>query len=191
VIQLAHDSTAGGHPGRSKTYGIIARAYWWPSMHTTINKFIRNCYVCRRSKPFRERYQRWLRPLFTPERRWANILMDYVGPLQPNTFMGVTYLYILVFVNRFTKMRHIVPTTSLEPKKTANTFYQNVWKLHGLPNNITTDRGTQFTSIFWKTLCARLRIGSNLSISFYPETDGQTERANAIMEHYLRAYVNY
>jgi transposase InsO family protein len=79
----------------------------------------------------------------------------------------------------------------LEPEEAANAFYQNVWKLHGLPDDLTSDRGTQFTSEFWQLICKRLRVKPNLSTAYHPETDGQTERVNAIMEHYLRAYVNY
>ena len=64
-------------------------------------------------------------------------------------------------------------------------------KLHGLPESIVSDRGGQFISEFWKALCERLGIKSALSTSFHPETDGQTERFNAVMESYLRGYVNY
>ena len=191
LIQQAHDSVAGGHPGRSKCYELMNRSYWWPSMHQTVKRFIRNCHTCRRSKPSRQRYQGWLRPLSPPERRWRDVSMDYVGPLPPSTFMGITYRYILVFIDRLSKMRHFVPTTSMEVEEAANSFYQNVWKLHGLPDALISDRGTQFTSDFWDIMCKRLRIDARLSTSFHPETDGQTERANATMEHYLRAYVNY
>src|SRR5207302_1046681 len=73
----------------------------------------------------------------------------------------------------------------------AQLYLEHVWKHHGLPKTITTDRGTQFTAEFWKTICDRLQISRKLSTAFHPETDGQTERVNAIMEQYLRAYVNY
>ena len=191
LIQHAHDSVAGGHPGRSKCYELMSRSYWWPNMHQTVKRFIRNCHTCKRSKPSRQRYQGWLRPLSPPERRWRDVSIDYVGPLPPSTFMGVTYRYVLVFIDRLSKMRHFVPTTSMEAEEAANSFYQNVWKLHGLPDVLTSDRGTLFTSDFWELMCKRLKIDARLSTSLHPETDGQTERANVTMEHYLRAYVNY
>lgn len=68
--------------------------------------------------------------------------MDYVGPLPPCTFMGITYRYILVFVDRLTKMRHLVPTTSMEVDEACDVFYQNVWKHHGLPDIVVSDRGS-------------------------------------------------
>ncbi len=191
LIQLAHDSVPGGHPGRTKCYELVNRAYWWPNVYATVQRFVRNCYTCRRSKPSRQRTQGWLRPLPPPQRRWRDVSMDYVGPFPPSTFMGITYRYILVFVDRLTKMRHLVPTTSMEAEEAATLFYQNVWKLHGLPDILVSDRGSQFTSDFWEALCKRLKIDTRMSTGYHPQTDGQTERFNAVMEHYLRAYVNY
>jgi transposase InsO family protein len=73
----------------------------------------------------------------------------------------------------------------------AELFLTNIFRLHGLPETVVSDRGPQFASRFWKHLCHALKIEPRLSTAFHPETDGQTERVNAIMEQYLRAYVNY
>ncbi len=191
IIQLAHDSVPGGHPGRTNCYELVSRAYWWPNLYQYIQRFVRNCHVCTRAKPSRQKQQGWLRPLPIPERRWRDVSMDYVGPLPPSTFMGITYRYILVFVDRLTKMRHLVPTTTMEVEEAANAFYANVWKLHGIPEVFVSDRGTQFTSDVWDLLCKNLKIDAKLSTAYHPQTDGQTERANGVMEHYLRAFVNY
>ncbi len=66
-----------------------------------------------------------------------------------------------------------------------------MWIHRGLPDTIISDRGTQFTSAFWDELCKQLKIDARLSTAFHPETDGQTENANAVMEQVLRAYTNY
>ena len=73
----------------------------------------------------------------------------------------------------------------------AELFLTNIWRLHGLPDRIVSDRGPQFASSFWKSLCSKLGIQLQLSTAFYLETDGQTEQMNAIMEQYLRSYINY
>ena len=135
--------------------------------------------------------QGWLRPMPVPQRRWRHVTTDYVGPLPPSTYMGITYRYILVFVDRLTKMRHLVPTVTMETAEAAEAFYAHVWKHQGLPESFTSDRGTQFTSDVWKHLCQILKIDAKFSTAYHPETDGQTERINAIMEHYLRAFCNY
>ena len=76
-------------------------------------------------------------------------------------------------------------------ENTASFLLQNVWKLHGLPSTIVSDRGTQFTSEMWRHLCRMLEINCKLSTAFHPETDGQTEIVNSEMERYIRTYVNY
>ncbi len=67
----------------------------------------------------------------------------------------------------------------------------NVYRLHGLPSSIVSDRGSQFIFIMWKSLCKRLRITASLFTAYHPETDGQTERANQDVERGLRTYCNY
>jgi len=81
--------------------------------------------------------------------------------------------------------------TTVGARDLADLFLQNVFRLHGLPLTITSDRGPQFASAFWHWLCARLGIEPRLSTAFHPQTDGQTERINSVMEQYLRCYVNY
>jgi hypothetical protein len=73
----------------------------------------------------------------------------------------------------------------------ADLFITHVFRLHGLPDSIVSDRGPQFAAAFWKRLCDRLGIDRRLSTAFHPETDGQTERMNSVMEQYLRAHVSY
>ena len=72
--------------------------------------------------------------------------MNYVGPLLTSTFMGVTYHYVLIFVDRLTKMRHLVLTAIMKVEEATQAFYTYVWKLHGLPESFIPDRSTQFTS---------------------------------------------
>jgi hypothetical protein len=89
-------------------------------------------------------------------------------------------------------MRHLIPCKgTCNAEDTARLYLRHVWKLHGLPRTIVSDRGPQFTALFWKHLTRLLRITSLLSTAYHPETDGQTERANAVAEQYLRAYVSY
>jgi hypothetical protein len=70
-------------------------------------------------------------------------------------------------------------------------FIAHIFRLHGSPLTIISDRGPQFSALFWKNLCCRLGIEPRLSMAFHPQTDGQTKRMNTIMEQYLHAHVNY
>jgi len=99
---------------------------------------------------------------------------------------------ILVIVDRLTKMSHFIPTKNeIDAPTTARLFLENIYRLHGLPNDIVSDRGSIFTSKFWKALMNLLTIKTNMSTAFHPQTDGQTERVNQALEQYLRLYCDY
>ena len=78
-----------------------------------------------------------------------------------------------------------------DPKDVANVFLREVWKLHGLPTEIISDMDAKFSGEFWESLCKLLRIKRKMSTAYHPQTDGQTERTNQVLEGYLRHFVNY
>jgi hypothetical protein len=99
---------------------------------------------------------------------------------------------ILVIVCRLTKMGLFIPTyRDIDAEDVAMLFLQHVFSKHGTPSDIVSDRGKHFISRFWRSLCNLLDIKANLSTAYHPETDGQTERLNQILEQYLRIYINY
>jgi len=100
---------------------------------------------------------------------------------------------LLVVVDRLSKMSHFIPTTALgcDAKDTARLIRDNVFRLHGTPEESISDRGTVFVSEFFRELAKLLDVRLRPSTAFHPQTDGQTERINAILEQYLRGYCNY
>uniref|UniRef100_A0A803TGX1 Gypsy retrotransposon integrase-like protein 1 n=1 Tax=Anolis carolinensis TaxID=28377 RepID=A0A803TGX1_ANOCA len=177
-----------GHFGLFKTMHLILRDFWWPKIRKDVEKYVNTCPVCQRSKIRREKPSGLLHPLPTPSRPWEIISADFITDLPPSC--GFTT--ILVVVDLFTKLAHFIPCEGLPTaKETADLFLQHVFRLHGLPKSLVTDRGSQFTSRFWKALQKLLGIDSRLSSAHHPQTDGQTERTNATLEQYLRCYVNY
>ena len=89
-------------------------------------------------------------------------------------------------------MPHFIPCRDMcTAEQLADLYARNIFHLHGLPKTVVSDRGTQFIARFWKGLCKILKIEALLSTPYHSETDGQTERMNAILEQYLRAYINY
>ena len=114
--------------------------------------------------------------------------MDFITDLPESE----TNNAILVVIDRLTKMSHFIPCRKdMNTKKFKMLFINNIYRLHGLLADITTDRDTLFTSELWKETTKQLQIERKMSTAFHPQTDGQTERTNAILEQYLRAYVNY
>ena len=89
-------------------------------------------------------------------------------------------------------MSHFVATTEkITVERLARMFRDNVWKLHGLPESMISDRGLQFVAGLTRELNKMLGIETKLSTAYHLETDGQTERTNQELEQYLRMYVNH
>ena len=102
------------------------------------------------------------------------------------------YDTILVVVDKFTKMGHFIPTTErTSAEGLAQLFRDNIWKLHGLPDSIISDRGPQFAVGVMKELNRILGIETKLSTAFHPQTDDQTERMNQELEQYLRMLIDH
>ena len=105
---------------------------------------------------------------------------------------GKSYDSILVIVDKFTKMVYYKPVKiTIDVPGLAEVIINVVVRYHGLPDSIIIDRGSLFPLKFWSLLCNFLDIKRRLSTAFYPQTDGQTERQNSIMEAYLRIFVNW
>ncbi|KAK0637673.1 Transposon Tf2-12 polyprotein [Lasiodiplodia hormozganensis] len=188
LLQEAHDKPATGHPGERRTIDLLRERYCWTGMRTQIKQYVRNCHSCKRAKASRNKYHGLLRPIPLPYRPWTDLTCDFVVRLPPCE----GYDAVLVVVDRFSKMRHFIPCeTGTSAAQLARLFKDHIWKLHGLPESIISDRGAQFVSKFWKELCKLLRIDVKLSTAYHPETDGQSENSNQSMETYLRQFTNY
>ena len=188
ILKTCHDHPAAGHPGQAATYELVSRDYWWPKMRQTIAQYVRNCDTCTRIKPVRHAPYGLLKPLQVPFRKWSSVSLDLVTGLP----MSNGFDALLVVVDRLSKMAHYIPTTTdVNSKQVAKLFFDNVFRLHGIPDSIVSDRGTQFVSELIRALTDLVGIQQKVSTAFHPQTDGQTERINAIAEQYLRAYCNY
>jgi len=127
-------------------------------------------------------------PNSIPERPWTYISADFITKL----LLAQGYDSILVVVDRLTKMVHFIPTMEKTlVEGLARLFRDNIWKLHGLPESIISDRRPQFAAGLMKKLNKMLGIKSKLSMAFHPQTNGQTERVNQKLEQYLRMFINH
>src|SRR2546429_6475915 len=123
-----------------------------------------------------------------PYAPWTSIFMDFITELPESA--GFTQIWVVV--DRFTKMAHFIPLAGdTTAEGLARKFLWNIWKLHGLPKSIISDRDAKFTAHFWSSLTAALGIDRKLSTAGHPQTDGQTERVNQSLEQYLRNFCNY
>ena len=187
VLELHHDSISAGHFGIKKTSELISRNFWWPKLSKDVTNFVRSCEICCRNKIPRHKPYGLLSPLSTPNKPWSDIAMDFIVDLPKSRDLTC----IMVVVDRLTKMAHFIPFRCLPTAAiAADAFLTYIFRLHGLPESIISDRGSQFTSSFWNRLCSLYDIEHSLSTANHPQTDGQTERVNAILEQYLRCFIN-
>jgi transposase InsO family protein len=189
ILESEHDTKIAGHMGQDKTIELIRRNFWWPKMDEQIIDFVRSCTQCQKDKAARHQPYGLLNPLELPYAPWQSIAMDFITDLPLSE--GCDQLWVVI--DRFTKMAHFVPL----PKngKTASDltriFTREIWRHHGLPSDIVSDRDSRFTSEVWKEFLRLSGIRPRMSTAFHPQTDGQTERLNQTIESYLRSFVNH
>ena len=151
-------------------------------MTKDIQNYVKACYACLRNKTSNHRKYGLLQSLPVAQNPWTSISMDFISQLPDSN----GHDSILVVVDRFSKMAIFIKThTTASSVDLANLFIEFVFSKHGVPTDIVSDRGSLFVLTFWTAICDSLGIQCNLSTAFHPQTDGQTEIINQILEPYL------
>ncbi|KAL0549938.1 hypothetical protein IC582_014433 [Cucumis melo] len=162
LLTEAHSSPFSMHPGSTKMYQDLKRVYWWRNMKREVAEFVSKCLVCQQVKAPRQKPAGLLQPLNIPEWKWENVSMDFITGL-PRTLRGFTVIWVVV--DRLTKSAHFVPGKSTyTASKWAQLYMSETW-------SASTAMGTRL----------------DFSTAFHPQTDGQTERLNQVLEDMLRA----
>ena len=188
LLYEVHDAPTGGHLGQRKTLHKLQSLCYWPGMQKDVEDYVQGCVVCGAVKPSQKMPAGLLQPLPIPHRPWEVISMDFVGPLARTKQYDNAVLSV---VCKFSKQAHLIATTTeVTAVKTAKLLIDRVFKLHGLPTAIVSDRDPRFTAGVWKEVFAAWGTQLRMSSSYHPQTDGQTERMHRVMEAGLRAYAD-
>jgi transposase InsO family protein len=183
ILSTFHNSELGGHSSERATYQRVKLLFHWRGMKNDTVTFVKHCPTCQLNKSEHVPSLGLLQPLPNPDFAFTHISMDFVEGLPKLENKDIT----LVVVDRFTKYSHFISMTHpITVQQVAKAFPDNVFKLHGLPTVIVTDRDIIFTSNLWQSLFKNLGVKLHLSTSYHPQTDGQTERLNQCLENYLR-----
>ena len=188
VVRLHHDVPVAGHGGRWKMVELVMRNYWWPGVTRDVEKYVEGCDLCQRIKNRAEEPAGKLKLSEVPQKTWTHLTVDFITKLQVVAEKDA----VLVVCDQLSKITHFVATmegTSAEGL--ARLFWDNVWKLHGLPESVVLDRGPQFVAELTKELNRMLGIKTKLLTAFHPQTDGQTEQINQELEQYLRFFIKH
>jgi hypothetical protein len=185
VLNYVHSDPMAGHSGYEKTLQRAKRDFYWPGMRSDIKQFIRVCDTCQQNKYENICPTGLLQPLPIPTRIWTDISMDFIEGLP----LSQGHSVIFVIVDRLSKYAHFVSLSHpYSDAKIAQLFISHVFKLHGMPNSIVSDRDPTFTSAFWQELFKLQGTSLKLSTSYHPQTNGQTKIVNKCVENYLRCF---
>jgi len=142
--------------------------------------------TCQQNRTLNKKQTGLLQPLPIPKGPWESVSMDFMVSLAPSRGFDA----IMVVVDRFSKIAHFIPTKdSATAQETGRLFFTHVFKHHGLPKDIVSDRDPKFTNKIWRTLWKWMGLELKMNISFRPQTDGQTERVNLVIQQFLKNYV--
>ncbi|PKA50779.1 putative mitochondrial protein [Apostasia shenzhenica] len=183
IATIIHSDPAGGHSGIEGTTIKVRSIFCWRGIRKSVRKVVRECEVCQKNKVENIASPGLLQPLPIPSRLWTDITMDFIEGL-PSSYSKHS---IWVIVDRLSKFAHFI---SLSHPYTAavlaQIFIEHIYRLHGMPERIVSDRDPIFMSRFWKEMCKRQRASTNLTSAYHPQSDGQSEVVNRCLEGYLR-----
>jgi hypothetical protein len=161
---------------------MLAGHFYWPKMRCDVDRFVRLCITCHRSK-FKLKPHSLYTPLPAPTTPWEDICMYFVLGLS-RTKRGHDSIFVVV--DRFSKMVHFIAChKSDDASYVANLFFRDIVHLHGVPKTIFSDRDVKFMNYFWKTLWGKLGTKLLFNNTYHPQTDGQTEVVNRTLSMLL------
>lgn len=187
IMQALHSSPLGGHSGFPVTYARVRKLFAWSGLKSSVTEFVSSCTICLQAKPEWCRYLGLLSPLPVPSESWQVISMDFIKGLPRSE----TTNCLMVIIDKFSKFSHFVPLHHpFSAQQIAQLFLDHIYRLHGLPTHIISDRDRIFTSTFWRELFHLAQTTLSMSSAYHPWCDGQTKRVNQCLETFLRCFVH-
>eukprot|EP00794_Sanderia_malayensis_P005886 gene5886-biopygen4888 len=185
LLTKYHDNPLSAHPGFYRCYRKIQMAYYWPTMKTDIKRHIRHCQECAKYKSTKPACKTPLKSI-TTERPMQIVAMDFVGPL-PKSDRG--NLYALVMTDHFTRWPIVYPTENLEAETVARKLAEFI-HIYGCPEQLLSDRGSNFTSALIKALCKQLGVKKIFTCAFRPSSNGLNEHLNGTLFNAVKMYAS-
>ena len=187
IFKQHHGHITAGHFGARRTAAKIRQSYWWPNIDRQVADWVKACSVClttkRKTLPSSVMF-----PHDIPDMPWDVVFMDEVSGLIPSFGHDA----IWVFMDKLSKMVHFVPVVKLglDSPGLARLFFWHIFRLHGLPRVVVSDRDVRINDDFWLTLFKLAGVHSNMSTPFRPQTDSSGESAVKICIDLCRGFVN-
>lgn len=187
ILQALHSSAIGGHSCINATYQRVKALFAWPQLKASVVEYVQACQVCQQAKPEHVKLPGLLQPLPVPTQAWQSVSLDFIEGLPKSN----SYDVLLIVIDRFSKYAHFIPLSHpYSALQVAQVYMTNVYKLHGLPQSIISDRDIVFTAKLWQELFKLSDTQLQMSSAYHPQSDGQTKRLNQCVEAFLRCTVH-
>jgi hypothetical protein len=188
VLTAIHDELGeAAHAGFERTYNRVVRHFYWPGMARHTKEFVKTCDICQKIKHRRHAPLGLIRAIPVPEKPFDIVSMDFITDLPESSGFSAA----LVIVDKLTKYgTFIACRKQIDEVETAQLFVNRIIVPYGVPRGIITDRDSRWTGDFWKEVSAALGSNRQLTTSYHPQADGQTEILNQTLEVSLRAYID-
>ena len=183
VLTIAHETSMAGHMGVRRTLSRVLQSFYWPGVSSTVRKFCRECDVCQRTAPSARTRKVPLGKMPIISEPFSRVAVDITGPIIPAASSGNRYL--LVVVDYATRFPEAVPLRNIEASTIADALW-NMWTHYGVPNEVLTDRGSQFTSSLMQEVYSLLGIKGLTTTPYHAQGNGLVERFNATLKQMLK-----
>eukprot|EP00854_Cymbomonas_tetramitiformis_P018101 gene18101-biopygen18674 len=189
VIRQAHESVSAGHTGRHKTLERVLRRFWWKNAEADVGDWVASCTVCQSVKPRPGFPDGVLNPHTIPSRLWQDVSVDFVTGLPVSERGNDAFV---AFTCKLSKMVHVVPMNfgDSSAATVARIYFDSVWRLHGAPMKIVSDRDPHFQDAFWQELIRLMGVKVARTTPYNPRLDGQAEGTNRVVEDMLRSFMD-
>lgn len=185
ILNLSHSVPWAGHLGQSKTFSRMVPRFYWPQQYSDTVKYCQSCPECQLTAPSKKRDRAPLISMPIIDTPFTRIAMDIVGPLERSS---AGHRYILVICDYATRYPEAFPLKKIKARQIVNCLIQ-LFSRVGLPKEIITDQGTNFTSSLLKQVYQLLGIRGVKTSPYHPQTDGLVERFNKTLKSMLRKFV--
>lgn len=179
VFDIIHSLS---HAGPRPTQQAITQRFVWHGMKRDIRKWCKECHACQSSK-FHRHTQAPLQQRPPPDARFSSLHVDLVGPLPVS--QGMTYLFTII--DRFTRWPEVIPIPDAQASTCATALLSNWIARFGVPADITSDRGPQFTSSLWRECNKLLGVTHHTTTSYHPQANGMIERLHRQLKASIKA----
>lgn len=185
IMKENHDDPLGGHLGYQKTLEKIKRKFNWKNLTNDVRQYVQGCVICKKSK-VTTHTKMPMKITSTASRPYETVWMDIVGPFDESIYGNK---YVITFQDDLTKFVNAVPLTNYTSFTCAEAFVNEIICVHGTPENILTDNGSNFVSDMFRSVCEILNI-NHIKTSAYMPSSNPIERYHRSLGNYIHAFVD-